>query len=97
MWQCKLLNLVDNFGTNASRHHLISGGKIWNSCKWCHLVVKFITSASGAIWWSNLEPMLVGTPDDHLVAIFATNSSAAIWWRNLQLMQVVPSGGQIWN
>ena len=26
---------------------------------------------------------------------FATNASGAIWWPNLQLMQVVPSGGQI--
>ena len=24
-------------------------------------------------------------------------SSGAIWWPNLELMQVVPSGGQIWN
>ena len=26
-----------------------------------------------------------------------TVSSGAIWWPNLELMQVVPSGGQIWN
>ena len=32
-----------------------------------------------------------------LVDIFVTNASDAIWWPNLQPMQVVPSGGQIWN
>ena len=28
---------------------------------------------------------------------FGTNASGAIWWANLQLMQLAPSGGQIWN
>ena len=28
---------------------------------------------------------------------FATNASSAILWPIFQLMQVVPSGGQIWN
>ena len=28
---------------------------------------------------------------------YGTNASGAIWWANLQLMQLVPSGGQIWN
>ena len=31
------------------------------------------------------------------MAKFATYASGAIWWPNLQLIQVVPSGGQIWN
>ena len=26
-----------------------------------------------------------------------TNASGACWWPNLELMQVSPSGGQIWN
>ena len=26
-----------------------------------------------------------------------SNASGAIWWPNLELMQVEPSGGQIWN
>ena len=26
-------------------------------CKWRHLVDKFATNASGAIWWSNLQLM----------------------------------------
>ena len=26
-----------------------------------------------------------------------SNASGAIWWPNLELMQVAPSGGQIWN
>ena len=33
----------------------------------------------------------------HLVTKFVTNASSAIWWANLQLMQLVTSGGQIWN
>ena len=28
---------------------------------------------------------------------YGTYASGAIWWANLQLMQLVPSGGQIWN
>jgi len=31
------------------------------------------------------------------VAKFGTNAGGAIWWPNLELMQVGPSGGQIWN
>ena len=41
--------------------------------------------------WRNLCKWL------HLVAKFANNANGAIWWPNLQLMQVVPSGGQIFN
>ena len=42
------------------------GGQIWNLCNWRHLVVKFginmqvaklATNASGAIWWTNLQPI----------------------------------------
>ena len=48
----------------------------------------------------------VAPPDDqtlnqsklcHLVAKYATYTSGAIWWPNLQLMQLVQSGGQIYN
>ena len=35
------------------------GGPICNQCKWRHLVAKFATNASGAIWWPNLELMQV--------------------------------------
>ena len=31
------------------------------------------------------------------MAKFVTNLSGAIWWPCLQPMQVMPSGGQIWN
>ena len=31
-----------------------------------------------------------------MVAIFGSNASIASWWPNLQLMQVAPSGGQIY-
>ena len=36
-----------------------SGGQICNQCKWRHLVAKFGTNASGAIWWPNLQLMQV--------------------------------------
>ena len=32
--------------------------------KWCHMVAKFLTYASGTNWWSNLEPMQVTPPFD---------------------------------
>ena len=62
--------------------------------KWLNLVGKFATSASGAIWWSNLQIMQVAPSGGqiwnlckwcHLVTIFATNASGAIWWPILQL------------
>ena len=31
----------------------------FNLCKWRHLMVKFVTNASGAIWWPNLQPIQV--------------------------------------
>ena len=37
--------------SNASDMTWQPGGKICNWCKWCHLVAKFETNASGAIWW----------------------------------------------
>ena len=55
---------------------------------------------------ATLQTMQVAPPDDqilnqsklcHLVAKYTTNTSGAIWWSNLQLMQMVPSGGQIFN
>ena len=36
-----------------------SGGKLWNQCKWGHLVANFGTNASGVIWWSYLQLMQV--------------------------------------
>ena len=35
------------------------GGKLWNQCKWRHLVAKFTNDASSAIWWPNLQLMQV--------------------------------------
>ena len=64
-----------------------SGGQICNSCKWCHLVAKFATNASGAIWWSNLQLMQVAPSGGqicnwckwcHLVA-FGTNASGILF------------------
>ena len=58
--------------------------------KLCHLVAKY---ASGAIWWSNVQLMLVVTGQvcnefkwHHLVAKFATYASGAIWWPNMHLV-----------
>ena len=58
-----------------------SGGQIWNSCKWRHLVGKFATNVIGTIWWSKLESIC----------------KWCIRWQNWQPMQVAPSGGQICN
>ena len=56
MWQCKWLNLVDNFGTHASgatwwpnfklMQVVPSDEPIVNWCKWRPLVAKFVTEAS---------------------------------------------------
>ena len=35
------------------------GRKVCKECQWRHLVVKFATNASGAIWWPKLELMQV--------------------------------------
>ena len=40
---------------NVAMHVTLPGGQLWNQCKWCHLVAKFATNASGAIWWLNLQ------------------------------------------
>ena len=34
-------------------------GQICILCKWRHLVAKFVTDGSGAIWWPTLELMQV--------------------------------------
>ena len=44
---------------NVAMQTAQSGGKLWNQCKWRHLVAKFGTNASGTIWWSNLQLMQV--------------------------------------
>ena len=58
-----------------------------DQCKWRHLVAKFASNASGAIWWSNLQMMQVVASGKqicnyckwrYLVAKFATNASSAI-------------------
>ena len=77
-----------------------SGGQI---CNWCHLVAK---SGIGAIWWPNLQLMLLVPPSGqicnqykwrHLVARFVTNAGATILWSNLEPMKVAPPGGKICN
>ena len=32
-----------------------------------------------------------------LLILPTSNGNGSIWWQNLELMQVAPSGGQIWN
>ena len=76
-----------------------SGDHICNKCEWRHLVAKFATYGSCAIWWPNLQLMQVAQSGGqicnlckwrHLVAKFTTYASGAIWWPNLLLMQVAP-------
>ena len=67
----------------------LSCGQFFNSCKWCHLVAKFGTYASDAIWWPifQLMQVLQVAPS---CGNFSTHASGAIWWPNLELMQVEP-------
>ena len=68
-------------------------------------MVKFVTNASGVIWWPNLQPMQVAPYDDqiwnlckwrHLVDNFATKASFATWWPNLEPKKVAfYSAGEI--
>jgi len=37
------------------------GGQNCNKRKWGHLVAKFATNASGAMWWPNLYAMQVAS------------------------------------
>jgi hypothetical protein len=54
------------------------------------LLVRSMCLVSVSKWVSELRLR-------HLVTIFWTNVSGAIWWPNLELIQVAPSGHQIWN
>ena len=45
--------------SNEAMHVTQPGWKICNYCKWCHLVAKFETYTSGAIWWPILKLMKV--------------------------------------
>ena len=33
------------------------GGQVYIWCKHCHRMAKFVINSSGAIWWSNLQPI----------------------------------------
>ena len=80
-----------------------SCGQFFNSCKWCHLVAKFGTNASGAIWWPifQLMQLMQVAPScgqffnsckwRHLVAKFGTNASGAtISWRDNSSLDAIP-------
>ena len=80
-----------------------SGGQICNQCKWRHLVAKFGTNASGAIWWPifQLMQLMQVAPScgqffnsckwRHLVAKFGTNASGAtISWRDNSSLDAIP-------
>ena len=58
-------------------HVLPSGGQIYNYCKWCHLVVKCATNASGVIWWPIFQLM----PYCHVVAKFNQSHGVNFWVR----------------
>ena len=68
-----------------------SGGQICNQCKGRHLVAKFGTNASGAIWWPNLE-LMQGAPSGGQICNKCKRCHLV---DNFQLMQIAPSGGQI--
>ena len=80
-----------------------SCGQFFNSCKWCHLVAKFGTNASDAIWWPifQLIQLMQVAPSCgqffnpckwcHLVAKFGTNASGAtISWRDNSSLDALP-------
>ena len=60
---------------------------------------KFVTYASGAIWWPNLELMQVAPSGGQnlnqcfamqIALQFGTNASGATWQSNFELVQVEP-------
>jgi len=53
-----------------------------------------VTQPGGQLW---NQAMQLTSPDDQILNQFATNQNVQIQWENLELMQVVPSGGQIYN
>ena len=74
------------------------GSQLWKQCKWRHLVAKYATNASGAIWWPNCQLIQMASSGGqlynfckwrHLVAKFATSENEAIWWPNLKSCHVV--------
>ena len=52
-------NVNRAFQGNAAMQVVPPGGQICNLCKWRYLMGKFETSASGATWWQNWQPMIV--------------------------------------
>ena len=58
LWkQCKSNSiLIDNVNRAIQGNVVMQPG---DQCKLCHLVAKFATNASGAIWWPNLQLMQV--------------------------------------
>ena len=75
-----------------------SGGQIWNYCKWRHVVAKFGTNSSGAIWWSNLELML--TRRHWIYGDLFGFTVQVIWnycnWRHLVAKFGTNASGAIW-
>ena len=79
--------LIMPMGQSKAMQVTQPGGQLCKQCKWCHLVAKFATNASGAIWWSNLQLMQVAPFSGqiwnlckwrHLVAKYATNASHGV-------------------
>ena len=61
---------------NVAMHVTLPGGQLWKQCKWCHLVAKFATNSSDAIWW--LDGWL-----HYMLAKFLTNASGILFcWRD---------------
>ena len=68
------------------------GGQISYLSKWCHLVAKFLTNASGATCWPNFLRMQVAPPGGQIVAEFSTNACGAICILNLLAIKCL----QLW-
>ena len=58
-------------------------------CKWCHLVAKFTTNASSAIWWPNLQPKQVTPSGGQIQPMHVASSGGQVYiqckWRYLVL------------
>ena len=48
-------------------------------CKWCHLVAKFTTNASSAIWWPNLQPKQVTPSGGQIQPMHVASSGGQVY------------------
>ena len=91
IWQCKLRNLVGNFGSSKVGHLVgtNASGATWtpasgNQCNWHNPWCKKHQLLGHIYKQCKLR---------HLEAKFTTNAHSATRWPKLELVQVTPSGG----